>query len=197
MTSLKARVSGAWVTTATAGAARLGGVTIPFPSGGGGPTYEALDFVDPPTLTTGNDSNQDYNMGIRFSSAAARLCYGIRWRVPDVLAGGAPNGGSWIASLWTTVGEIRVASKVFTPVAGSTQDILFDSPYALTALPELYVAAIFTRDYTFRPSAGIDRQSPSGNIVGDQGKLAASGNPLTFPSSTFAAYYYISPLVGV
>lgn len=197
MSQAKVRVSGAWVDTNAVGAARVAGASIPFgPADGGG--YEGLTFPDPPSLLNGNDANQDYNLGLRFSVDVDSLCYGVRWvRTPNAITS-TPSGGSHVAGLWTVVGETRLAFKNFVPVAASDdQDILFDTPVALTANPTLYVVSIFSRDYVYRNSGGVEIVSPSGNAQGDQGRLASNISPLTFPASVQAAFYYVSPLIGL
>lgn len=162
-------------------------------------TTEALVFPDPPTVTNGNDGNQDYNLGIRFSVDESVSCVGVRWvRTPDFITS-TPNGGSHVAAVWTVVGETRVAFKNFTPPpAGADNfDVLFDTPITLDPSPTLYVVSIFTRDYVFRASVGAQLDSPSGTMQADQGKLASSGDPLTYPASNQAAYYYISPIIDL
>lgn len=194
---LKARVGGAWVDTDRAGAVRVAGAWVPFAPPAGGPGYEALVWPDEPTLLNGNDGGQDYNMGIRFSVTADAPCLGIRWARTPTSFSGPPNGGSWVAALWRSVGELRLASVTFVPVAAAVdQDYLFAAPVALTA-GELYVTSIFTRDYVYRSSAVGNPSSPSGLITADQGKLAASGDPLSYPASNQPAHYYIGPLIGV
>lgn len=159
---------------------------------------EALVYPDPPTLTNGNDGNQDYNLGIRFSVDASVPCVGVRWvRTPDSVAA-TPNGGTWVAAVWAVVGETRVAFKNFTPTPATDNfDVLFDDPVMLDPLPTLYVVSIFSRDYVYRNSGNVQVDSPSGMIQADEGKLASSSNPLTFPASNQSAYYYISPIVDL
>jgi hypothetical protein len=162
---------------------------------------ETLVYPDPPTLTNGNDGNQDYNLGIRFSVDEAKPCIGVRWvRTPDSVAA-TPNGGTWVAAIWTVVGETRIAFKNFTPPAATDDfDILFDpgDEVVLDPLPTLYVVSIFTRDYTFRASfGGSEIFSPSGMMQADEGRLAASGNPLSYPASVQASHYYLSPIIEI
>lgn len=159
---------------------------------------ETLVYPDPPTLTNGNDGNQDYNLGIRFSVDEAKPCVGVRWvRTPDSVAA-TPNGGTWVAAIWTVVGETRIATKNFTPTAATDDfDVLFDDPIMLDPLPTLYVVSIFTRDYVYRNSGNAQVDSPSGMIQADEGKLAASGDPLTYPASNQSAYYYLSPIIDL
>jgi hypothetical protein len=195
MTSLKARVSGAWVTTAAAGAARLGGVSIPFPSGGEEPpAYETFAWPEQPTLTNGVDGGETYTMGIRFSMITGKPCYGIQWRVPDAVA--TPPGGAHMVSLWSVTGESLMRSKEFVPTPGVYQDILFDTPVDLLPLTN-YVAAVYTRHYVFRSTAGSYPATPSGNVVGDEGRLTPNVNQVAYPAPQFSAWYYISPLMGV
>jgi hypothetical protein len=164
---------------------------------------EAITFPSPPTLTNGNDGNQDYNLGYRFSADAAVPCVGVRWvRTPDAITS-TPNLGNHVASLWTVVGETRVRFANFVPVpASDNQDILFldglgdPNPFMLDP-GALYVVAIFSRDYVFRSSGGVENTSPSGTLTGDEGKLAASGDPTSFPASTQASWYYVSPIVDI
>lgn len=160
---------------------------------------EALVYPDPPTLTNGNDGNQDYNLGIRFSVDEAKSCVGVRWvRTPDSVAA-TPSGGTWVAAIWTVVGETRIAFKNFTPPAATDDfDVLFDDPIVLDPLPTLYVVSIFTRDYTFRASfGGSEIFSPSGMMQADEGRLSANVDPLTYPSSVQASHYYLSPIIDL
>lgn len=197
MSLAKVRVAGAWVDSPNfKGAVRVGGSWVDF--GPSGATYERLTFPDPPTLLNGNDSNQDYNLGLRFSVDVPSLCYGVSWiRTPNAITS-TPSGGSHVAALWSVDTEARLEFKNFTPVAASdNQDVLFDTPFSLSASPTLYVISIFTRDYVYRASGGVELVSPSGNIQADVGRLSANVSPLVYPSNAQAAYYYISPLVGV
>jgi uncharacterized protein DUF4082 len=159
--------------------------------------FEALTFPQPPTLPNGNDGNQDYNLGYRFSAAEAVPCVGVRWvRTPDAITS-TPNGGTHVAALWTVVGETRLRFANFVPVpASDNQDALFPEPYVLEP-GTLYVVSIFSRDYVYRASGGVQTSSPSGTLVADEGKLSSSGDPTTFPASTQAAWYYISPLIDL
>jgi len=159
---------------------------------------ETLTFPDPPTLTNGNDANQDYGLGLRFSVDEAVPCVGVRWvRTPDSVAA-TPNLGSWVASVWTVVGETRIAFKNFTPTPATDNfDVLFDDPVMLDPSPTLYVVSIFSRDYVYRASGGIELVSPSGMMQADQGKLAASGDPTTFPASNQASFYFVSPIIDL
>jgi hypothetical protein len=160
---------------------------------------ETLVYPDPPTLTNGNDGNQDYNLGLRFSVDEAVPCVGVRWvRTPDSVAA-TPNGGTWVAAIWTVVGETRIAFKNFTPTAATDDfDVLFDDPIVLDPLPTLYVVSIFTRDYTFRATvSGNEIFSPSGMMQADEGRLAASGDPTSYPSSVQASRYYMSPIIDL
>lgn len=158
---------------------------------------EVLVYPDPPTLTNGNDGNQDYNLGIRFSVAEALPCVGVSWiRTPDAITS-TPNGGTHVAALWAVVGETRVAFKNFTPPPATDDfEVLFDDPVML-ATGTLYVVSIFSRDYVYRASGGIEVASPTGKMVGDEGKLASNSDPLTFPASAQSAYYYISPIIDL
>jgi hypothetical protein len=193
----KVRDGGIWVGTTLVGTVGYDGDTLAF-GPPGGPTYEALTFPDPPTLTNGNDGNQDYNLGIRFSVDEEVTCYGVQWvRTPDAITS-TPNGGSHVAAVWTSDTEIRVAFKNFVPTPATDNfNVLFDTPITLSPGPQLYVVSIFSRDYVYRASGGVEVTSPSGMVQADQGKLASNIDPLTFPASNQAAYYYVSPLIGV
>lgn len=159
---------------------------------------ESLTFPDPPTLTNGNDGGQDYNLGIRFSVDEIVPCVGVRWvRTPDSVSP-PPTGGSHVAAVWVNDTEIRVAEKSFSPTPATDNfDVLFDAPIMLSPAPQLYVVSIFTKDYVFRASGGVEVTSPSGTMQADQGKLAANTDPLTFPASNQPAYYYVSPLIDI
>lgn len=193
---LRVRTSGAWVDTEATGSVRVSGTSVPF--GPSGVAYEGLTFPLGPTLTNGNDSGQDYHMGIRFAVLASSLCYGVRWvRTPDSVAL-PPTGGEWLAEIWQVDTEAKIAEKAFVPTASTDNfDILFDDPVALIASPQLYTVSIFTEDYVYRNSGGVEIESPSGNIIADQGRLAATTNPDAYPSGNQVAWYFVSPLIGV
>jgi uncharacterized protein DUF4082 len=157
---------------------------------------EALTFPIEPTATDAVDGTQAYNMGIRFTSAASRLCYGVRWRVPDSVS--TPPGGTHAISIWSEDTLTRLAYKEFTPVPGGYQDILFDAAITLDAAPALYVAAVYTVHYSFATRTVTPISSPSGNLSGDLGRLASynGGAALApFPVDQFGTpWYYISPI---
>lgn len=160
---------------------------------------EALTFPDPPTETDLEDGGQAYNMGIRFSLGEAGPCPGIEWRVPDSVS--TPPGGTHVASLWLVDTGARVAAVDFDPSAavGTKLQIPFAEPIDLAAATE-YVAAVYTVHYVFTTGTGnLPATSPSGNITGDQGRLATwagGGNPGTYPGDPFNAVYHVSPLIG-
>ncbi len=157
---------------------------------------EYLVFPIEPTSTDLVDGDQAYNMGIRFSSLAARLCYGVRWRVPDSVS--TPPGGTHAVSLWSQDLETRLAYKEFVPVPGGYQNVLFDDPYLMDPNPALYVAAVYTVHYVFANRTVPEVFSPSNNLGGDLGRLAAfNGGALTapFPGEQFGTpWYYVSPI---
>jgi hypothetical protein len=196
MSVAKLRVGGAWVDTDLAGSARLAGAWVPF-GPAGGPTYERLTWVNAPTLLNGNDGNQDYNLGIRFSVTEDAPCAGVTWaRTPTAITS-TPSGGSHVAALWTADTETRLTFKNVVPTGGAVdQDYFFDDPVMLTA-GALYVVSLFTRDYTYAARGGVDLSSPSGLVLADDGKLSANIDPLTFPSSTQAAHYFVGPIIEV
>lgn len=197
MSSAKIRVGGAWVDTTLAGAVRFGGTWVSFGPPTGGPVYESLAWPDVPSSADNVDGAETYNMGIRFTVLAAKLCYGIEWWVPESVED--PANGGHVASLWTVVGETRIGAKPFVAAPGTIQRILFDAPVPLAA-GVFYTAAIYTRHYTFRtpnPVSGWTVESPSHNVVADRSQLAATADPLTYPASNFNGWYYIAPLVEV
>ncbi len=187
----------AWVQSGLSGKVRHDGADISFAPPATGPLYESVSY-SPLVGTNETDGGATYAMGLRFSLGVAKPCYGVRWRVPDTVAGEAPDDG-YVARLWRIVGEVPVASKVFNPVGseGADLDILFDTPYnVLTG--EYWIAAVLTRRYVYAPrSAFPELLSPSGNIHADEGKLGFSAGINTFPSSTQNTYYGVRPLIGV
>jgi hypothetical protein len=195
MSTAKARVSGAWVDTELVGAARVSSAWVPYgPSGS--PATESLSWPFEPSLTDGND-NENYVMGGQFHLLTAKLCYGVRWKVPDSVE--TPSSGTHAVALWD-LAPLRLAYKTFTPVPGGYQDILFDSPVALSATPVEYVVSVLTRHYSFRsptPSSGWLVESPSLNIRHNVSKLSASSDPTTFPGGSFSSWYYVSPIMEV
>lgn len=152
---------------------------------------EAIAWPAEPSLTDANDADSAYNMGIKFAVTNPVNCVGVRWRVPDSVA--APAGTNHAVSLWVTAGEVRVALKIFTPTPGVYQDILFDTPVALTATPAEYVAAVYTNHYVYRAAAG-SVSTPSGNLVADQGRLTGGPN---YPTGVQSSWYYVSPILEV
>lgn len=149
--------------------------------------------VYPPGQLDASDGAQAYNMGIKFHVLADTPCRGVRWRVPNALSD--PPGG-YVAAIWTVIGETRVVFKTVTPIAGGDQDFTFDTPYLLTAGTE-YVVSMYTIHYVYNSTVGQPTPvSPSGNLLGDTGKLIPNNTDATqFPSSNQTAWYYISPLV--
>lgn len=195
MAILKTRVSGAWVDSDRVGAVRYEGATIPY--GPPSVSYEAVNWVSPPTLTDATDSTT-YVMGCSFTVVTSKPCYGIRWRVTDTIT--TPGGsGQFYATLFSLSPNTKLAQKVFTPVAGGDQDILFDTPVTLsTSLT--YTVSILTVRYSFRTASsvgGFPFSSPSGNVVASTGRLSTTTDPDTVPGGDFASIFYISPLVGL
>ncbi|MEV6344133.1 DUF4082 domain-containing protein [Actinoplanes sp. NPDC051851] len=158
---------------------------------------EYLTWPNEPTLTNGYDGSNSYSMGIKFTLTAASACPGVRWRVPDSLE--SPAGGTHVVSVWDRLTETRLAYKEFTPVAGGYQNILFDTPLSLSAGTE-YVASVHTVHYVYSaptPTSGWTLQSPSGVLQATESKLAISDSgPATYPSGSYSAWYYVSPLIG-
>lgn len=160
---------------------------------------ETLAWPADPSSTDLNDGAQSYNMGIKFGLVTDETdCYGVQWRVPDSLAPPA-GGGVYAVSLWTVIGETRLAYKEFTPVAGGYQDVLFDAPVPL-ALATEYVVAVYTNHYVFRapsPTGGWHVYSPSGNTDAYESKLATDNSgaaTAVFPASNFNGWYYVAPI---
>lgn len=197
MSIMKTRVSGAWVDSDRVGSVRLGGSTIEYgPSGS--PSYEALAWGNPvPNLLDADDGSTRYNMGVIFGVVAGKNCVGVQWRVPTNAPSPTntpfPVGHS--VSLWNADTEVLMESKTFTPVPGGYQDIIFDTERALVPGTN-YIAAVYTFHYVHR-AGSWPVTSPSGNIVADNGRLVADAGPSAFPSGTFNAWYYVSPLVLV
>jgi hypothetical protein len=194
MAVAKKRVSGAWVDSTKAGFYRASGAWVAFgPSGG---TSETITWPQEPTSTNLSDGTQTYNMGIAFTLVAGKNVLGVRWRVPDaILAPQGPDGH--VASIWNASTSTRVAVKAgFTPVPGGYQNILFDTPVALTA-GVTYVAAIYTRSYVFRSSTS-SVTSTSGNLTVSGGRLVPyNGGGNIYPDGTSNAWFYVAPIVSV
>jgi hypothetical protein len=197
VSAAKARVSGAWVDTGASGLARLGGVSIPFGPEAGGPTLEAINWVAAPALTNVDDGpTAAYSMGCSFTVTTPKLCYGLRWRVPDSLI--TPAVG-YFANLWQIAPDVQQKKQAIVPVAGGDQDFLWDAP-VLLANTEQYTVGVTTVKYSFRAAAsvgGFPFASPSGNVLANTGRLTDPANPDAPPSSSFASIYYVSPLVEV
>lgn len=197
MTAAKIRQGGAWVDGALTGKSRIGGSWVDF-GPAGGPTYETLAWPDVPSSTS-NDDGVTYTLGMRFSLVAAKNCVGVEWNpVPTIT--NAPAGGVYYAKLWSYDTTTELASKTFTPATGTTQQVLFDTPVALSASPSLYVASIFSRAYDFRtpsPASGWSVTSPSGNIVSTQSRLHEGNDPTAWLDQSFNGWYYMSPIVEV
>jgi len=155
---------------------------------------ETIAWPSPPNTTDNVDTPENYNMGMRFSLVAGANCVGVQWRVPDAVE--TPSGGTHVVSLWSVVGEVRLAAADFTPVPGGYQQVMFASPVALSASTS-YVVAVYTRHYVHRAGA-FPVTSPSGNIIGDEGKLInnnSGGNPGFYPANLSNAFYYVSPIM--
>jgi hypothetical protein len=135
-------------------------------------------------------------MGMEFSLVAAKDGYGVQWRVPDSVS--TPPGGTHAAAIWNADTSTRLGYKEFVPAVATLQDILFDSLVPLTTGVN-YVACIYTVHYVFKAGTPSGLTSPSGNVVGGPGRLAAySGGAAdaTEPEDNFASTYHISPLIG-
>lgn len=195
MSIMKARVSGAWVDSDRVGSVRVSGDTIPFgPSGS--PDLETLAWPNPPTLTDGDDG-ENYVMGAVFHLLAPKLCYGVEWRVPDTVVN--PTSGTHAVALWD-LAPIRLAYQPFTPIPGTVQQVLFDTPVALVAAPAEFVVSVLTRHYSFRsptPSSDWLVESPSLNIRHNSSRLSTTSDPNTIPGGAFNAWYYVSPIMEV
>lgn len=163
---------------------------------------ETITFPIEPTSTDLVDGTQAYNMGMRFSTAASRLCYGVRWRVPDSVA--TPPGGTHAVSIWSEDLGTRLAYQEFTPVPGGYQDVFFldglgdPAPITIDTSNSYYVAAVYTIHYVFATRTVTPVLSPSGNLSGDLGRLAAyNGGAVTapFPADQFGTpWYYVAPI---
>jgi hypothetical protein len=195
MSTAKVRVSGAWVDTELTGKHRVAGAWEDFgPSGG--PTLETLSWPSPPSLTDGDDG-ENYSMGALFHLLESKLCYGVEWKVPDTVVN--PSSGTHAVALWD-LAPIRLAYKTFTPVPGTVQQIIFDTPVSLLAAPSEYLVSVLTRHYSFRapsPSSDWLVESPSLNIRHNSSRLSATSDPTTIPGGSFNAWYYVSPIMEV
>lgn len=191
MPKLLTRVSGAWVDTQQAGMVRLSGSWTEF--GPDGLATEAVDWLSPPSSF--GDDGPTYNMGCSFTVQENTICYGVQWRVPDSLV--APSGGIYYAALWSHSPNEKKEQKIFTPVAGGFQDIMFDDPYLLnTSESSGYIVSVLTRSYSFR-AGSFPYESPSGNVIVDSGRLAETADPDVIPGSTFTSVYYVSPITEI
>lgn len=196
MSKLYGRRNGVWSPASNKGAVRYQGAWNNF-GAVTPPAYEAVTFpTATPNTLDGVDGSDTYTLGLKFDIANAKLCYGARWYAPTNTP--LPNGLPHRITLWDTITEVDLATKTFTPIPGVSQDILFDTPYSLSAVPTTYVISVFSWHYTHRsptPSSGWELLSPSGNVSGYEGRLGVSGTN-TYPSVVLNSWYYISPLVG-
>lgn len=201
MSTGKARVSGAWVDTALEGSARISGAWVPYgPTGG--PSYESVTWPNLPTNTDAIDGPTDYYaLGAQFHLLTGKLCYGLRWRVPDT----APNPGAipLTAALWSVATNDQLAVEDIIAVPGGFQDILWDTPVALSGAPAEYVVSVFTHHYTYSaptPGSGWLVESPTLNIRHDGSRLTGPRTDLPTTLSGWGAFntwYYISPLIEI
>lgn len=196
---LKARVGGAWVDTDQVGAVRVAGAWVPFapPSG---PSYETLDWPNPPTETDANDgAGAYYALGAQFHLVTGKACLGVEWRVPD----SAPDPGalSHRAALWDVATNNLLTSKSFAPVPGGDQEIMWDAPVVLDGAPAEYVVSVYTWHYVYSaptPGSGWLVRSPSLNVRHEGSRL--TGPRLDYPTTlsgwgAFNTWYYIAPLI--
>jgi hypothetical protein len=198
----RVKVNGLWVDTEITGSIRVNGSTIEFgpEDPGPDPTFESLAWAEEPAGTNFEDAGEAYNMGIRFSLVASKPCYGVRWRVPDTLNTPPGPETSHIVSLWRVSDESLITSKNIDPTPGIYQNFLFDVPTAPLETNDYYVAAVYTRRYTFRSAGGVYPSSPSGNVIADEGRLRGDNSGIIanmYPAGAFNALYYVSPLMGV
>lgn len=156
---------------------------------------EALVWPGPPSLTNGNDDT-DYNLGCRFSLVAPQGCSGVVWeRTPDVVTH-TPTGGQWFATLWNWDTQAILAQVPFTPLAAVRQEVPFGVTVPLVNGVN-YATTVFTRDYVFLASGGLDISTPSGNAIADIGVIGVSTDPDAYPGGTPASWYFIGPRMEV
>lgn len=191
---LKARVSGAWVTTGETGLYRNSGAWVPF--GPSGDPYETIAWPLPPDDTHELDGTQAYLMGVRFTVLTTQDCAGVEWRVPDSVAAGVPGTDFGVAL--HDMGGTRLKEAVFTPVAGTLQRVLFAAAATLTAAD--YIASVYTRDYVYSTDGAAGFETPSENVIAVSGRLIPfNGGFATapVPSDNTTLIFHVSPLMVV
>lgn len=160
---------------------------------------ESIFTVQTPS-TQFNDG--PYTLGTVFNSTADGYIFGIRWYTPQALPSGTPVGALY--SLTDDTHGVLLAQVNLTGlVADAFNTVLFPAPVAISASPQLYVAAVLVADnYAATPllfGAGpisngqhltaIENDAPP--FAGIHNGRFHVGGSLTFPESFFggAAYF--------
>lgn len=146
---------------------------------------ETLGLPDPVSPNV-NDGAQVYDLAVGFSTLVEGNALGVEWFTPL-----SPPGITPVVKWWRVSDESLIASKSFSAVAGTRQEILFDTPVLID--PDDYrvsVETIFftlTTDWTGWPasSASMITDNPDGWLSVGPG----------FPDNGVrTALYHVSPI---
>lgn len=154
---------------------------------------EAFDFGNP-TDPDNADGVQVYVFGCEWESTTAGTVTGGRWRRPT----NAPSGNCYML-LYLKSDMSLLASKVFTLPTAGDNDVLFDTPVAVSAGTR-YVSAVLANRYAFT-LGGWPFSSGPGAIMtapsGVNGRLVTTtADTPAYPANVHgsAANFFIGPL---
>jgi hypothetical protein len=148
---------------------------------------ETLGLPDPASVDV-YDGGQDYDLAVGWQCAVAGSVLGVEWFAPT----NAP-GVTTVAKLWRVSDNALLASKVFTPVLGVRQQILFDTPVPIT-VGTGYRVSVYTDRFTLTfeypgwpiTSGNLSTANPDGWLA------VGAGFPDNGPRT---ALYHVSPVV--
>lgn len=141
-----------------------------------------------PATTDQADGGQLYILGVKWSSDADGSWTGVQWRIPDSMGGET----HYVAGFDAT-GNTLLQQKTFVAAVGTTQQVSFTTPIAITA-GHVYSAAVLTNHYVFTGS--YTWPHTDGHLTATTGQLATtSADDVTYPTTDTLTNFHVSPIV--